>query len=334
MRGLMASYHQKWDASLVKIEKILKANLRRAKNSRGRVGAWNSVEAQLIGREAPGHFAAACIADGSSAFGRLSKLGLRSDSTFARSAAEKLIMAATNDRQDATLLNFAATTLFPEDDSMLSPIAWGRAFDSAVSSLPRTASEEDQQKIIDLALRTRKLPDPRINIVAWQNVPERARKTIMQWLSKEDLRFFFDLIMEGQSDPQGRYPFWIKYAGEALRARVVVSEKDEWRLEEKLLELKARGRSYAKMENAGGANSNVSAFIMDFGEVTVVEFSKINSACYVYANSTKDPYVDFSQDSFSWRKLKNTKLGKYYAHAPGWPATFERILAQHGIRPE
>ena len=85
---------------------------------------------------------------------------------------------------------------------------------------------------------------------------------------------------------------------------------------------------------AGVANEHVSAFIMDFGNVTIIEFSKKNSACYVYTNDPADLYLDLSKAGFHWRELKNKSAGNSYPHASGWQGKFRGILARHGIRPE
>ena len=88
------------------------------------------------------------------------------------------------------------------------------------------------------------------------------------------------------------------------------------------------------MTGAGGANAHVSAFIMDFGKATVVEFSQPNSACYVYTDNDEDLYLDLSSSQFGWKQLKNTARADFYAHRGAWQQKFRGILAEYGIRPE
>ena len=99
------------------------------------------------------------------------------------------------------------------------------------------------------------------------------------WLSEEDLRFFFDLIMSGQEDRHNRREFWLRYVGRVGNSRVAMGTRDRDRLRVQLTELKKRGRSeYAHLEDP--FEDDVSAFIMDFGRAVVVEFSKPGNACF------------------------------------------------------
>jgi len=301
------------------------------------VAKWIAHEKELVGPRAANDLAESCLKARSSITACLSALGVSANSQFGMEAAGKLARLVSEPRNVVPAFDYAMRTFFPEDDALIEPARWGEAFHRLLANTKLTSDAQHRQDLVDLALKTRGLDDPRLRLGQWQNVPPAARDIVMQWLSEEDLRFFFDLLMQGRSDPQQRRSFWVNYLDRAIRSRVVVGERDYKRLRPKLDEIRARGRTYARMKGAGGANMHVSAFIMDFGEVTIVEFSRPNSACYIYENDPKNPYLDFTQQVFDWRQLKNWEMGERHTHwsPPGrWHAEFKRALAQHGVRPQ
>lgn len=334
VRGLMASNHERWKLGSRDLDKVLNRSLKALTKSRGVVAQWARHQDQLIGAYAPDVLAESCLSSRTSVTERLSTLGISTSSQFAMDAAGKLSRKVSEPRHATSAFHFALHRFFPEDNNIISPVHWGEAFGRLVTSTTLTSIAENRKLLIDLALKTRALGDPRLRVGQWQNVPAEARDLVTQWLSEEDLRFFFDLLMQDRRDQQQRRRFWIRYVNRALRSRVVIGRRDHDRLRPKLDEIRARGRTYARMGGAGGSNAHVSAFIMDFGEVTIVEFSQPNSACYIYKNDARNPYLDFTQQVFGWHELKNTKMGEYYSHSPNWHVKFGDILARYGIRPE
>lgn len=335
VRGLMNSYHELWPPPTEDLELLLRLSLRTMDRARDPVESWMPLVKQLVGATSPSEFADGCLEDRLSVSSRLESLGLSPTTEFARSSAWELGLAATEPDEAPAHVDYLLTTFFGEDNALLEPREWGQIYARLVLNDRLLAGDLERQRLIDLALQVRGLGDPRLHIRAWENVPPAARDRVMQWLSEEDLRFFFDMIMEGQADPQGRYAFWIDYAGRALRSRVVVGTKDQSRLAAKLDEIRRRGRTYARMRGATTVNSHVSAFIMDFGEVVVVEFSQRNSACYIYRNDPRNPYFDLLQQGFAWSQLKNTRAAhRWMSHGYGWQDRFRSTLAGYGIRPE
>ena len=335
LRGLLSSYHEKWGSRSSEIERILENGLNAAAKSRGVVGRWSANRRELIGATAPIEFATGCLAERESVSRRLSRYGLSPSGEFARLAAAALAELVSAPERAPQCFDFAADTFFPDDDNIIDPKPWGVAFHRLVTNKALAVSEETRQRLIDLALKTRGLTDPRLRQAQWQNVPVGARDLVVHWLSEEELLFFFDLLMEGRSDFQQRAPFWRKYLARAIRSRVVVGDRDYQRLRPKLDEIRARGRTFARVHR--GHDPKASAFIMDFGEVVIVEFSRENSACYIYKNETRQPYFDFTQQVFGWYELKNRRRGDAHSHvAPpeNWHRKFQAVLAQHGVRPE
>lgn len=337
VRGLMTSYHAKWHLRSRDLEATLKYAIEAIPRSRGVIAQWSDSQRELIGPRAPTMLADSCLASGVSVTARLSKLGLSSSSQFAVEAAATLSRRITEPRHAVSAFVYATSVFFPEDNNILDPANWGEAFRQLVTTKALASDAKNRQLLIDLALKTRGLDDPRLRLGQWQNVPIEARDMVVQWLSEEDLLFFFELLMQNQADPQERREFWVRYVNRALRSRVVVGKRDHQRLRGKLDEIEARGRSYARMRGATAADTHVSAFIMDFGEVTIVEFSQPNSACYIYENDARNPYLDFTQQGFDWDELKNREMGDYYPHShppARWHEKFRAVLAQYGVRPE
>jgi hypothetical protein len=334
IRGLLASYHEEWPPQSGELQAAVALGLASLERCRGLLMQWRSSVSQLLGTDAPTKFARACVAEKVSVTARATVFGLSSTSGFARGCAEAVAGVVTSPGYASLQVEYALKCFFVEDNALLTPISWGRAFESLVTSDRLLLEGLDRQRLVDLALQVRGLPDPRIRSAGWQNIPPAARQRIVHWLSEEDLRFFFDLIMEGQSDPQGRRPFWMNYVSKARRARVVVGEADHTRLRSQLAEIQTRGRSYARMRQRGTGDWKVSAFIMDFGNVTVVEFSRINSACYFYTNEENEPYIDLSAHGFSLSHLKNTRRANWYPHRGRWENKFRQRLAEYGVRPQ
>jgi hypothetical protein len=85
--------------------------------------------------------------------------------------------------------------------------------------------------------------------------------------------------------------------------------------------------------------SDTSAFLLDFGEVLVVEFSKVGNACYIYQKrAAKELIPDFwTTEPFhasGGKGLKQSALAaERIRHTAGWQDELSMILARHGVRP-
>ena len=79
-----------------------------------------------------------------------------------------------------------------------------------------------------------------------------------------------------------------------------------------------------------------SAFLLDFGPVVVVEFSRVGNACYLYEkpNSVKVIPDFWTPEPFTIYRLKNRPLAaETIGHREGWHTTMGHLLARYGIRP-
>ena len=182
-------------------------------------------------------------------------------------------------------------------------------------------------------LSDRRLLDPRLprNAQNWLGVDEKAHAIFVQWLSREDIEFFFEHVLPRRDDPHGRKPFWLRYVGQLRRSRPLLALDDEVRLKATLSREKLVG-NYGRMESW----ANTSAFLLDFGKVMVVEFSKVGNASFVYESGDIDSVVAefWSEARFPVKTLKQQDLSQYrIVHRVGWQEGMRSILARYGVRP-
>lgn len=128
--------------------------------------------------------------------------------------------------------------------------------------------------------------DPRIAgaDVRWRDVSDKARQIFTQWITKEDLRFFFDVVAKACNDPKFAYrkAFWMAYFERITFCRPVLRGDAEYLFRNDPQAMRYyRDRRPAELK---GGNSNQHAFIIQMTEFTFVEFSTAG-ACYVYRNA-------------------------------------------------
>lgn len=191
-----------------------------------------------------------------------------------------------------------------------------------------------KNKLMSLVLSTTKdkLGDPRLpnNSRKWLGVSDIARRKLIQWLSMEDIVFFFEYVLPKDIDKHGRRSFWLKYIESFQQTRALLCQDDEVRLASTLNRNRANIGNFGKIK--GGKNS---AFLLDFGDVVAVEFSKVG-AIYIYSREQFNRIVsDFwSNAEFDESRLKqqNYHLARI-PHAGNWEYTVRVELASSGIRP-
>ena len=179
-----------------------------------------------------------------------------------------------------------------------------------------------------------RLGDPRVaRNTAWLGVRDQARAEFLKWLSREDIVFFFEHVLPRGSDPHGRKDFWLKYVGRVRRSRPLLCEGDRVRLQN------YERRSQHKIGHYGGIDGSSSAFLLDFGELLVAEFSVKGNACYIYdrsgAASIGANAGFWSPDPFSVASLKRRPpaIDKMTHHPVVWREKMTNLLARYGIRP-
>ena len=153
-----------------------------------------------------------------------------------------------------------------------------------IEQLGVDVSETLRQPVQSYALQ--KWQDPRITgaDVRWRDISNKARQIFTQWITKEDLRFFFDVVAKACDDQKFAYrkAFWLAYLEHITFCRPVLRKNAEhlFRYDSQALQY-YQDRRPATLK---GGNKDQHAFIIQMGSHTFIEFSTAG-ACYVYQNA-------------------------------------------------
>ena len=309
IQALLPTYLRLWRAGSdpePELSRILREDLAALQRPRGLIARWRESPEQLLGPSAHEAFASAALHLRSSTRDRLERFNLATDTEFARSVASRLLDEATEAFKPDDSLDWLFGYLLPHDSPIAGKKGWGSALQNLILNQEVTRDERVRERILDFALRDLRLGDPRVSRVPWHPVGDDATNEVIRWRSSEDLRFFFDLVMKGKPDYQGRHRFWKKYVDGVTRSLIVLSENDEHRLQRRLRDFEKRGRRFVRMT---GTNLT-SAFVMEFGDTVIVEFSEAGNACFIYREPKgKDP-IPWQDSEVGVRVLKNPKRAK------------------------
>lgn len=232
--------------------------------------------------------------------------------------------------EKAALRTYLLTTLLPWAGW---PVQDFHAAVGATILLPVTAREPGlQEALTKLVLQDTRLGDPRLprNMKNWLEIQD-ARQRLLQWLSRADIHFFFEHVLPKGTDPHGRKTFWLQYVSRVLMSRPLLNRDDEARLRVTMQSLREQIGHFGHVR--GGEPS---AFLLDFGSVVVIEFSRVGNACYLYEKPHTEKVIpDFwTQAPFTVLRLKNRLLAaETITHREGWQRTLAHLLARYGIRP-
>lgn len=153
-----------------------------------------------------------------------------------------------------------------------------------IEQLGVDASEVLRQPVQSYALQ--EWQDPRIagGDVRWRDISDKAREIFTRWITKEDLRFFFDVVAKACNDPKFSYrkAFWLAYLEHISFCRPVLRRDAEYLFSDDRQALQYyQDRRPATLT---GGNRDQHAFIIQMGDHTFIEFSTAG-ACYVYHNA-------------------------------------------------
>lgn len=177
------------------------------------------------------------------------------------------------------------------------------------------------------------LGDPRLprNNRNWLDIDTEARNTFIQWLSTEDIRFFFEHVLPARKDPQERKSFWLQYIPKLKSSRPLLCFEDEVRLRPLL-------RDKTKVGHFGKIRGSNSAFILDFGQVKAIEFSRVG-ACYIYTDNEFNQIIPelWSSRTFTEVGLKDKnrcveRVRHLITYNVDWRKDIMNILARYDVR--
>ena len=164
------------------------------------------------------------------------------------------------------------------------------------------------------------------------NVSEITLKRVLNWVARDDLKIFFQLLRDS-SEPidKDRFEFWLSYVGSMTFTRIYLGThaRSNWSIEFKKFREDNEARLGAITD--GGPND---AFVMELGDLVVVEFSKTGNACYFYDRNNM-PFDIFANETRIWR-MKNQRVHeKRLSHFVGkWQWEAKAFLEEHNIYPD
>jgi hypothetical protein len=189
-----------------------------------------------------------------------------------------------------------------------------------------TMHENWKEQLRTFILKHPNLGHPRLRVGNWAGVPQAVQDTVVRWCTAADIRLFFEYAMPAEGDKHGRRQFWLPFVSSVHQSRAILTESLR-------SDLKLRKINVA---TSGLTKSQHSAFILDFGQLVVVEFADVG-ACHGYLSHVFREMVPdiWMARPFDDSKLKNRERAAFWKkHSGEWEHSLRGFLAEHGIRPE
>jgi hypothetical protein len=281
--ALLGAYHALWDSrgENAVFERRLTHWVHNYQGSYRPLRELTTIINEVVGPQAAPLAARSAFHKQSSACHLLEERGLATNTPYASAIAGGILNACVRQLESTGNLNHAryiCEQLIPADRGLIRDGAFFNTVKRLVTLSANTTDFALRDVVKNFVLLDPKLGDPRRYPNRWDTLRlSKEAKIVAGWLSEEDLKFFFDLIMERQEDRHHRRNFWLRYVHRVGNSSVAIGQEDRDRLRSQLSDLKKRGRTYANLNTW-----DVSAFIMDFGKVIVVEFSRTGNACFFY----------------------------------------------------
>ena len=208
-----------------------------------------------------------------------------------------------------------------------------------IEKLGFDASQDLRQPVQSYALQN--WGDPRIagGQIGWHDISNEAKQIFTRWITKEDLRFFFDVVAQACNDQKFAYrkAFWLAYLEHISFCRPVLRQNAEYLFRSDAY-YQEQKQNIALL-NGGGSDQH--AFIIQVGDYTFVEFST-KAACYVYDNS-RLPFrlnnSEYTMDTWAKNTLRDQSLAEdrvihHYSENYSWQEKLASwIKRELGIEP-
>ena len=276
LQGLIYSCHSRWNGPFARsvIVARIKEMLSAYKGLNRVINKWQSHDEAILGLNGPQILAEEFFKAKTSLKDYLEAWYLDSKSAFT----QQIVISATEEsRARLTKSPEVKNTLFKE------LLPWGgwdiKEFKAQISYLILDRNSNLIWNLLQaLILGHKELGHPLLerNRQKWQGVSEAAKKRFLEILSQDDIIFFFDHVLPTDKDRQNRKQFWLQYRSQYTASRPLLGSNDRVRLRPILREYRGSIEYFGELES-----SDNSAFLLDFGSIIVVEFSKIG-ACFIY----------------------------------------------------
>jgi len=184
-----------------------------------------------------------------------------------------------------------------------------------------------REAVRQFALHHKDLGDPRLHSKNWSAMDPNATARFLKWIAKDGIVFFFNHVLPDNNANRRRKDFWLAYAGAITDFQVALSEQDYRRLfaTSRLKDVPGFGRV---------DHLTTSAFIMRFGQITIVEFSETGNAAHAFSSTVFDGKAgSLRSASFNFKKLKHEANDGRILHLAEWEYNARQKLAGWGVRP-
>lgn len=168
--------------------------------------------------------------------------------------------------------------------------------------------------------------------IKWQKVKPDTKQMVAQWFVRADLEAFFRLFSY-QAD-EDRFNFWIRYLKQIKTSLLFFgsgSIHSNQFQQRKFLE-QNKGR-YSELK---GSKSSTNAFMIQIGNMYIVEFSETGNACYFH--HSKPPLgINTITEQSVLKSRKVRESGNALSHippSPAWEKKFHGYLKEFGVFPD
>ena len=337
LQGMICSCHARWSRELALTVAVgrIRDQLSQYSGRNQLLNRWKAAANMIVGAKAHEVMAGELIKtpDGLAGFCELWGLSIESSRLFHSAAEIASVLCLEQIDRVPHYRDFLFKDLIPWKGwapSMLKNVM------SRLILFPKRDDTDLIEAITHFIRTDLRFGDPRHpqNRNNWIGMDE-ASKRVQEWLSAADITFFFETVLPKGKDPHGRKAFWLRYVGcRGLRSRPLLSNSDKFRLRDVLWKKAAQGSDFGRL-----LAEDTSAFILDFGPIVVIEFSKVGNACYLYEKKAAAEIVPdiWTAVPFSISHLKQrskTPTGQPMTHdrQNRWKKEMERILARYGVR--
>jgi EH_Signature domain len=332
IQGLLHSLHRVWSKEVEggATRRATETAIARYAGKHRLIRLWREHSAEIIGARAPETLGERVVFNRQSPDTCFAQLRIDAASTFAQASVAAAAQECRRSwRRVTERIDYGVTELlpWPHWDLPAFKKEIGAVIVDDVFSVPERRDRLKAALLKDSRLGDLRLPHRRGN---WAMVDLSAQRRFLEWLSRDDIVFFFEHALPQRLDPHLRKDFWLPYVKKIQVSRPLLSAEDHARLRAIL-----RQKPLENM-NIGRIDETTSAFILGFGDVWVVEFSRPGNACYVYRASEFKKMV---RDIWMTQPFRNGNLKnpatclRRVVHRDGWQSEMASELARLGITP-
>ena len=263
-------------------------------------------------------------------------LSIPANSWFWHQLTLAMVRYATNQKKDA---NFKAQ--IPKLINFLEKFS-GYKDEAIKLILTRYYSCSDksvQNQLRDYVIRSDIWKNPKLRnsgiASKWHHVNEDIWRMVMNWVTHENLRMFFDIISGRHGARKDRFNFWLQYIKQIEFTKLVFGEETnlQRRINPEIKKLFAEEEGvYALLDSN---QRELDAFIMKIADYIFVEFSMNSNAAFVY-ESNNIPFRLFDKrmnDNTVGNGLKSAQHNKII-HNNDWQIATKNRLMRLGIFPD